>query len=113
MSDDARIERIAQEAQRGSPLATLVRQLQGVLAGTARGTATLTFAANNDADVTVPHGLNGTPSNVQLTPRTAGTDSIAAPACTARDATNITIKARDYLNNLRTGTVDIDWVASL
>lgn len=78
-----------------------------------RGTATLHYAANNDASVTVPHGLGSTPTAVQVTPRTAGGSSIAAPACTSRDGTNITISARTFNGANQTMDIVVDWVAYL
>lgn len=93
----------------------LVSQLQGAVGGrrTAVGTATLAFAANNDANVTVPHGLGGVPSNVQATPQDATlANSITAPSV-SRDATNLTIHARHWDNSAVTMNVLVDWMASI
>lgn len=76
-----------------------------------RGSASITFSANNDAQTTFAHGLGVTPQAVIVTPRAAGTQSIAAPGCTARDSTNITISARTYNGANGSFTVTLDWVA--
>jgi hypothetical protein len=108
-ADYQTVANIARDVIARSELGTLVRQLQG----TARGTVTLVFSANNDANLTFSHGLKATPSNVQLTPRDGGSSSIRAPACTDRTPTDLTITARSGDGTNVTMSVDVDWVAWL
>lgn len=77
------------------------------------GTVTVSWTGNNDSVATVvDHGLPGTPGQVLLTPRTAGTAS-AIYAATDRTETTFTISGRGYENVNITQSVSVDWMAVL
>lgn len=90
----------------------LIRQLQGMLGGKSirGGSATATFtAAPISAQVTIPHGLPTTPSEVLLSNRQPQNGIFTLHENAPADATNIYVVLRQAQNVAVTITQNFYW----